>query len=161
VSPAGGAERAGSQPQDQTPAQAAQESSAAQPAAAAQQPAAAQVVPQAPAPAQRAPDASAAWKTTQKVSTAVHPAASANQFAQQAPLIMIPSPSQSSQAAPAHESEQTFGGLNSYLRMWQAISQLSATPFYFGQPRMTVPAPAPASPPLGSQNGPDPRLRGH
>ena len=48
------------------------------------------------------------------------------------------------------------------LQMWQEISQLSATPFYYGQPKMTVPVPAPGTAPWGSQNGhPDPRLRGH
>jgi len=172
VTAVGGAGRAGSQPQDQTPAQAARaagaagESSAAQPVIAAQQPAAAaQAVPEAATPAQRAPDASAAWKATPKVASAVPPA-SANQFAQQAPLIMIPPPSQSSRAAAAPvnaASQQTFGGLNGYLQMWQAISQLSASPFYFGyfgQPRVTAPVPAPKTNPTGSQTGyPDPRLR--
>ncbi|HMC07895.1 MAG TPA: ATP-binding cassette domain-containing protein [Actinomycetota bacterium] len=165
VTAVGGAGRAGSQPQDQTPAQAARAAGAAGESSAAQPAAAAQAVPEAATPAQRAPDASAAWKATPKVASAVPPA-SANQFAQQAPLIMIPPPSQSSRAAAAPvnaASQQTFGGLNGYLQMWQAISQLSASPFYFGyfgQPRVTAPVPAPKTNPTGSQTGyPDPRLR--
>jgi putative ABC transport system ATP-binding protein len=163
---AGGAGGAGSRLQDQTPAQAAQQSSAAQPVAAAPQPAAAaQPVAAAPALPQVAPaaqKASTAWRATPKVATTVGPAASTNQLGRQAPLIMIPPTSRTSQPAPVHESEPTFGGLGSYLQMWQEISQLSATPFYYGQPRMTVPVPAPGTGPSGSQNGhPDPRLRGH